>query len=65
MGISNLTGKHLKNGKQATVSNHQLVECICSLDFDHFDILASDVNKFRLVIKLSKTIKSFLLKLFD
>ena len=44
--------------------------------FDHFDILVSDANKFRLVIKesllmkrdqpqLNKTIKPFPLKLFD
>ena len=53
-----------------------LLECNCSTDFDHFDILASDTNKFRLLIKesllikrdqpqLNKTIKSFPLKLFD
>ena len=51
-------------------------ECNCSIDFDHFDILASDANKFILLIKesllikrdqpqLNKTIKSFPLKLFD
>ena len=67
MGISNLTGKRL--------SVH-LLECNCSIDFDHFDILASDANRFRLLIKesllikrdqpqLNKTIKSFPLKLFD
>ena len=45
--------------------------------FDHFDILVSDVNKYRPLIKesllterrdqrqLNKTIKSFSLKLFD
>ena len=49
---------------------------VCSVDFDHFDILASDANKFRLLIKesllvkrdqpqLNKTIKLFPLKLFD
>ena len=75
MGISNLTGKRLKCVKQSAVSDHRL-ECNCSIDFDHFDILASDVNKFRLLIKesllikheqpqLNKTIKSFPLKLFD
>ena len=75
MGISNLTGKRLKCVKQSAVSDH-LLECNCSIDFDHFDILASDANKFRLLIKesllikrdqpqLSKTIKSFQLKLFD
>ena len=75
MGISNLTGKRLKYVKQSAVSDH-LLECNCSIDFDHFDILASDANRFRLFIKeslliipdqpqLSKTIKSFSLKLFD
>ena len=75
MGISNLTGKHLKSVKQSVVSDH-LLECNCSIDFDHFDILAFDANKFRLLIKVSllikryqprlnKTIKSFPLKIFD
>ena len=69
VGISNLTGKHLKSVRQSAVSSH-LLECNCSIDFDHFDILASDANKFRLLIKeslliksdqpqLNKTIKSF------
>ena len=75
MGISNLTGKRLKRAKQSAVSGH-LLECNCSIDFDHFDIPASDASKFRLLIKesllikhdqpqLNKTIKSFPLKLFD
>ena len=75
MEISNLTGKHLKCVKQSAVSEH-LLECNCSIDFDHFDILACDANRFRLVNKesllikrdqpqLNKTIKSFPLKLFD
>ena len=38
--------------KQSAVSDH-LLECNCSIDFDHFDILASDTNKFRLLIKES------------
>ena len=74
MGISNLTRKHLKIVQQSAVSDH-LLECNCSEDFDHFDILASDTNKFRLLIKksllikrdqhqLNKTIKSHQLKLF-
>ena len=50
MGISNLTGKHLKSVKQSAVPDH-LLECNCSIDFDHFDILASDTSKFRLLIK--------------
>ena len=75
MGISNLIGKRLKSVKQSAISDH-LFECKCSIDFDHFDSLASDANKFRLLIKesllikrdqsqLNKTIKSFPLKLFD
>ena len=69
IGISNLTGKRFKFVKQSAVSDH-LLECNCSIDFDHFDILASDANKFRLLInesllikrdqpQLNKTIKSF------
>ena len=75
MGIYNLTGKRLKCVKQSAVSDH-LLECNCSIDFDHFDILASNATKFRLLIKesllikrdqpqLNKTIKSFPLKRFD
>ena len=75
MSISNLTEKRLKSVKQSAVSDH-ILECNCSIDFDHFDTLASDSNKFRLLIKesllikrdksqLNKTIKSFPLKLFD
>ena len=56
MGISNLTGKRLKSVKQSAVSD-QLFECNCSIDFDHFDILASDANSFRVLIKESLLIK--------
>ena len=74
MGISNLTGKCLKSVKQSAISDH-LLECNCWIDFDHFDILAFDANKFRLLIKESllikrdqpqfnKTIESIPLKLF-
>ena len=75
MDISNLTRKRLTSVKQSAVSDH-LLECNCSVDFDHFDILTSDTKKFKLLIKeslfikrdqpqLNKTIKSFPLKLFD
>ena len=56
MSISHLTRKRLKCVKQSAVSDY-LLECNCSIDFDHFDILASDVNKFRLLIKESLLIK--------
>ena len=75
MAISNLARKRLKCVKQSAVSDH-LLECNRSINFDHFDILGSDKNRFRLLIKeslltkrdqpqLNKTIKSFPLKLFD
>ena len=75
VGISNLTGKRLKSAKQSAVFDH-LLECNCSIEIDRFDVLASDVNKLRLLIKesllikrdqpqLNETIKPFPLKLFD
>ena len=50
MGISNLTGKRVKNMKESAVSDH-LLQCNCAIDFDHFDVLASDTNSFRFLIK--------------
>ena len=41
MGIFNLIGKHLKSVKQSAISDH-LLDRNCSIDFDYFDILASD-----------------------
>ena len=53
MGISNLTEKCLKCVKKSVVSDH-LLECNCSIDFDHFNILASNANRL-----LSKEIQTF------
>ena len=75
MGISNLTEKRVKNVKQSAVSDH-LLQWDCSINFDDFDILASETNYFRLLIKesllimrdkpvLNRTTTSFPLKLFD
>ena len=75
MGISNLTGKRVKNVNESSVSEH-LLQCVCTIDFNNFDILASDINSFKLLIKesllikrdkpvLNHTVKSFPLKLFD
>lgn len=50
MGVSNFTGKWLKNMKDLAISNH-LLQCNCTNDFDHFDILAFEVSKFRLLLK--------------
>ena len=75
MGISNLTSKRVKNVKESAVSQH-LLQCNSTIDFDNFDISCSDTNTFRLLIKesllikrdqpvLTRTVKSFPLKLFD
>ena len=75
MGISNLTSKCVKNVKESAVSD-DLLQCNCAIDFDHFDVLVSDTNSFRLLIKesllikrdkpvLNRTVESFPLKLFD
>ena len=61
--------------KESAVSDHRL-QWDCIINFDNFDVLASDTNSFRLLIKesllikrdqsiLNRTIKSFPLKLFD
>ena len=75
MGISNLTGKRLKNVKQSAISDH-LLQCNCTINFDNFDILAAESNKFKLLLResllikrdkpiLNRTMKSFPLELFD
>ena len=75
MGISNLTGKRLKNVMQSAISDH-LLQCNCTINFDDFDILAAESNKFKLLLResllikrdkpiLNRTIKSFPLELFD
>ena len=75
MGNSHLTGKCVKNVKESAVSD-QLLQCDCTIDFDHFDILPSDTYSFRLLTKesllikrdtpvLNRTVKSFPLKVFD
>ena len=61
--------------KESAVSDHRL-QRDCTVSFDDFDVLASDTNNFRLLIKesllikrdqpiLNRTIKSFPLELFD
>ena len=72
MGVCNFTGKQLKNIKDLAVSDHLLQR---TFDFDQFDILATDVSKFNLLVKesvllkcdnpvLKRTTKSFPLELF-
>ena len=61
--------------KESAVSDDRL-QYDCVISFDDFNVLASDTNNFRLLIKesllikqdkpiLNRTIKSFPLKLFD
>ena len=75
MGISNLTEKHLKNIKESEIFDH-LLQCNCTMNFDVFEILAADCNKFKLLLRenllikrnkpiLNRTIKSFPLELFN
>ena len=45
MSISNLTGKLVKNVKESVVSDHVL-QCDCTIYFDHFDILVSEIDSF-------------------
>ena len=69
------SGKRLKNIKGSAVSDH-LLQRNCTIDFDHFDILATGVSKFNLLVKetflikgdnpvLNRTTKLFPLELFD
>ena len=56
MGVSNLTGKRLKNVDQSARSDH-LLQCNCNINFDDFDILAAESNKFKLLLRESLLIK--------
>ena len=75
LGISNLTEKLLKNVKKSVISDHSL-QCNWAINFDNFDILAAESNKFKLLLGeillrkrdksiLNRMIKSFPLELFD
>ena len=70
MGVSNL-----KNIKDSAVSDH-LLQCNCTIDFDHFNILATDMSTLNLLAKkslyiihenlfLKKTTKLFSLESLD
>ena len=65
----------LKNAKQSAISDH-LLQCNYAINSDDFSILATDCNKFKLLLGeslltkcdkpiLNRTIKSFPLELFD
>ena len=65
----------LKNVKQSAISDHPL-QGNCTINFDNFDILAAECNKFKLLLMesllikhdkpiLNRTIKCFPSELFD
>ena len=75
MRISNLAGRHLKNVKQSTISDH-LLQYNCAISFGDFSILTTDCNKLKLLLResllikldkpiLNRAIKLFPLELFD
>ena len=75
MGTLNLTVKRIKNAKELAMSDY-LLQCDSPINFDDFDILASNSNYFKLLTKesllikrdkpvLNRTTKSLLLDLFD
>ena len=75
MGISNIARKRLKNVMQSAISDH-LLQCNCTINFNDFDILVAESNKFKLLLReiflikrnkpiLNRTIKLFPLQLFD
>ena len=75
MGISNLTGKRIKNVKLSAISDH-LLHCNRRINFDDFDIIAAESDKFKLLLReslliksdnaiLNRRIKLFPLELFD
>ena len=48
MGISNLSGKQLKNVNQSAISDY-LLQCNCPINFNDFNILAAESNKSKLL----------------
>ena len=73
--MGNLTIKRIKNAKKSAISDH-LLQCDSPIALDDFDILASDSNKCKLLIKeilpikrgksvLNRKTKSFPLDLFE
>ena len=56
MGTSNLARKCIKNTKESAISDH-CCNVTFPINFDDADILASNSNKFKLLIKESLLIK--------
>ena len=53
---STILQKALKNVKQSAISDH-ILQCNCAIKFDDFSILATDCNKFKLLLKESLLIQ--------
>lgn len=49
MGVSNLTGKCLKNAKQSAIS-YNLLQWNCAINFDDYDNLTAELNKLKLLL---------------
>ena len=60
MAASNLTEKRLKNVKNPAVSDDLLQRNNCTFDLDHFDIVATDVSNFHLLVQESILIKRYI-----
>ena len=56
MWISNLKGKCLKNVIQSVISDH-LLQCDWPINFDDFSTIATNSNKFKLLLKESLLIQ--------
>ena len=56
MGISNHMGKRLKEVKPPAISDH-ILQFNCTINFDEIDVLATDSNKFKLILRESLLIK--------
>ena len=74
MGMSNLMDKHIKNAEELAISDN-LLQCDSPITFEDYNILASDSNKFKSLIKeillikrdkpvLNRTTRSFRLDFF-
>ena len=49
--------RHFSYWKRDSVVLDHLLQCNCTIDFDHFDVLATHVSKFNLLVKESLLIK--------
>ena len=60
MGVSNISAKRLKSIKDSVISDY-LLQCSCTIDFGHFDVLVTDVSKFEKMRGKNKNLVGYLL----